>query len=64
MNYAKSLLGQLIPHDIFNWDIVTIELKKKKKKTIELYILKAISALNEFCTSLFLYLEISLVAIQ
>ena len=62
MNYAKSLLGQLIPHDIFNWDIVTIELKKKK--TIELYILKAISALNEFCTSLFLYLEISLVAIQ
>ena len=63
MNYAKSLLGQLIPHDIFNWDVVTIELKKKKK-TIELYILKAISALNEFCTSLFLYLEISLVAIQ
>ena len=63
MNYAKSLLGQLIPHDIFNWDVVTIELKKKKK-TIELYILKAISSLNEFCTSLFLYLEISLVAIQ
>ena len=31
MNYAKSLVAQLIPHDIINRDIVTIELKKKKK---------------------------------
>lgn len=53
MNYAKSLVVQLIPYGIFNWDIVTIELKKKR--TNELYILKVISALNEFCTSFFLY---------
>lgn len=29
MNYAKSLVVQLIPYGISNWDIVTIELKKK-----------------------------------